>query len=264
MKILTLFFVFSTAIDEMMLMLMLQNQQGVMNTYQANQLNHILPLLLVDSSRGSSENSELMIMLMMQGMGHDVNNALPFLLLGDSTGDGFDFTTFFLFSSMTQRDCSISTANQFNSLLPLMLMDKDEDRSDLMLMMMMQQFGGPGAVPMQQVMPYLMLFGNEEEDDPNSLLLMVLMSSMTGGMSSQQGFNNNFNMLLPLLLLQNDNGSDLDSDMLVLLLSMQSQAPATSMGPDKMLPLLLMDESADNQDLIVLMMMLGNKQPCEP
>jgi len=138
MKILTLFFVFSTAIDEMMLMLMLQNQQGVMNTYQANQLNHILPLLLVDSSRGSSENSELMIMLMMQGMGHDVNNALPFLLLGDSTGDGFDFTTFFLFSSMTQRDCSISTANQFNSLLPLMLMDKDEDRSDLMLMMMMQ------------------------------------------------------------------------------------------------------------------------------
>ena len=107
-----------------------------------------------------------------------------------------------------------------------------------------------------------MLFGNE--DDPNSLLLMVLMSSMTGGMSSQQGFNNNFNMLLPLLLLQDDNGSDLDSDMLVLLLSMQSQAPGTSMGPDKMLPLLLMDESADNQDLIVLMMMLGNKQPCEP
>ena len=138
MKILTLFFALSAALDEMMLMMMLQNQQGVMNPYQANQMNHILPLLLIDSSRGSSENSELMIMLMMQGLGHDVNNALPFLLLGDSTGDGFDFTTFFLFSSMTQRDCSVSTPNQFNALLPMMLMDKDEDRSDLMLMMMMQ------------------------------------------------------------------------------------------------------------------------------
>ena len=34
--------------------------------------------------------------------------------------------------------------------------------------------------------------------------LMVLMSSMTGGMDSQQGFDNNFNMLLPMLMAGSD------------------------------------------------------------
>ena len=138
MRILAFFFAFATAIDEMLLMMMLQYKQGVMNPSQASQINHILPLLLMEETTASSENSELMLMLMIQGMGSDVNNALPFLLLGDSGDDGFDFTTFFLFSSMTQRDCSVSTSNQFNSLLPMMLMDRDEDTSDLMLMMMMQ------------------------------------------------------------------------------------------------------------------------------
>ena len=43
---------------------------------------------------------------------------------------------------------------------------------------------------------------------------------------------------------------------------MQSQAPDSQMGPNMMLPLLLMDDSSDNQNLMFYMMMSGNKQAC--
>ena len=48
-------------------------------------------------------------------------------------------------------------------------------------------------------------------------------------------------------------------------MAMQSQAPNTQMGPNMMLPLLLMDDSSDNQDLIFYMMMSQQKPAhCEP
>ena len=56
---------------------------------------------------------------------------------------------------------------------------------------------------------------------------MVMMNSMTGGMSSQAGFDNNFNMLLPILLNDCDE-SDADckkkqKNMMVMMMAMQSQ-----------------------------------------
>ena len=56
---------------------------------------------------------------------------------------------------------------------------------------------------------------------------MVMMNSMTGGMSSQSGFDNNFNMLLPLLINDcDDNDADCkkkQKHMMVLMMTMQSQ-----------------------------------------
>ena len=46
------------------------------------------------------------------------------------------------------------------------------------------------------------------------------------------------------------------------MMAMQSQAPNTQMGPETMLPLLLMDDSSDNQNLIFYMMM-GQQKHCE-
>ena len=47
------------------------------------------------------------------------------------------------------------------------------------------------------MMPLLLL---DDSSDDSSLLLMVMMNSMTGGLNSQSGFDNSFNMLLPMLM----------------------------------------------------------------
>ena len=77
-------------------------------------------------------------------------------------------------------------------------------------------------------------------------------------MDSSTGFANNFNMLLPLLL-GSENGDDGDSDMLFILMAMQSQSPGSSMGSNAMLPLLLMDSESDNSELIMFMAMMNNQ-----
>ena len=46
---------------------------------------------------------------------------------------------------------------------------------------------------------------------------------------------------------------------------MNFQAPNTQMGPNMMLPLLLMDDDSDNENLMFMMMMSQNKPAhCEP
>jgi len=85
--------------------------------------------------------------------------------------------------------------------------------------------------------------------------MMVLLSSMSGGMNSQSGFDNSFNLLLPMLLM-NDTETD-SSSMLVLMMAMQSAAPGSGMGSNMLLPLMLMDDSGSNEDLMFYMMMFG-------
>ena len=77
---------------------------------------------------------------------------------------------------------------------------------------------------MDSILPYMLLL-DDNSDSSDSILMMVLLNSMTGGMNSAQGFDNNFNMLLPLLLMSDDSGfSDgLDTDLFVLMMAMQSQ-----------------------------------------
>ena len=68
-------------------------------------------------------------------------------------------------------------------------------------------------------------------------------------------------MLLPLLLGSED-GDEGDSDMLFILLVMQSQAPGSAISSNTMLPLLLMDSESDNSELIMFMAMMNN-QNCQ-
>jgi hypothetical protein len=220
------------------------------------------------------------MMMLMQENGHvsSFNAILPMLLIGDDDFSGdIDFKTLFLLSSMTQKDCSVSTAGQLNNLLPLLLMASDSNNDNstdpLMLMLMMQTMGGQGTVQMDTLLPLMLSSDSGAVND--DLMLMIMMSAMSGGLNSQQGkylqhqlilkfsgFDNNFNLMLPLLL--GDDDSDIDTDLLVLMMAMQSQAPGTAMNTDMMLPLLLMNDGSDNQNLLFFMMMFNGKNRCEP
>ena len=153
------------AIDSTLLMLMMQ-QNSVQNPNQANQMNMMLPLLLLDDDKStkSSDNKDLQIMMMMQGdnMG-DMNSILPLLMLDD---DSVDFKNFFLYSNMLKQgkdliekklyfnidiiwqifltflsECATDTDSQFNMMLPMLLMGENNSTDSLMLMMMMQTMG---------------------------------------------------------------------------------------------------------------------------
>jgi hypothetical protein len=130
-------------------------------------------------------------------------------------------------------------------------------------MMLMMQTMGDSPISMDAVLPMMLMM--DDDSDMDSILMMVMLGSMTGGMNSQHGFDNNFNMLLPLLLMDSDDGSDDSSmDLLVLMMAMQSQAPNSAFGTGMMLPLLLMDDDGDNETLMFFMMMNQGKTKCEP
>ena len=200
----------------------------------------------------------------------NMDQMLPFLLMDNGETD---MKSLFLMTTMMQNNCE-DTNGQMNMLLPLLLMTEDdtedettdrrrrdtdtEDKADstlktLLLLQTMSE--GNTGLDINSMMPFLLM---EDSSDSDHLMKLVLMSSMTGGMDSSAGFENNFNMLLPLLLGSED-GDEGDEDMLFILLAMQSQAPGSSMGSQAMLPLLMMDSDSNNQQLIMFMSMMNNQ-----
>lgn len=161
-------------------------------------------------------------------------------------------------------DCSANTDSQMQSLMPMLMMG-DEGTSDNLMMFLMMQSMGDSPVGMDQMLPLLMM---NDMDEDSGLLMMVLMNSMTGGLNHQSGFDTNFNMMLPLVMNTCGDGDDAcekkQKNMMVLMMAMQSQAPGTAMGADMMLPLMLMDDSSDNESLIFFMMMSQNQGDCQP
>jgi hypothetical protein len=72
-------------------------------------------------------------------------------------------------------------------------------------------------------------------------------------------------MILPLLMQKDCALDDVDCEktqknMMVMMMSMQSQAPNTQMGPNMMLPMLLMNNDSSNENLMFYMMMSQNNQ----
>ena len=84
--------------------MLMMNQNSIRDPNQANQMGMMLPLLLLDKdekSNKTSDNKDLLILMMMQGssMG-DTNSILPLLMLDD---DSIDFKSFFLYSNMLNQ-----------------------------------------------------------------------------------------------------------------------------------------------------------------
>jgi len=251
------------------LLMMMVMSPGLLgdNQVQADQMNPLLPLMLMDES--GNNNTMMLMRMMMQNPNAGIDQMLPFLLLDDGQTD---MKSLFLMTTIMQNNCQ-DTNNQMNMLLPLLLMseddkaggdangrrrDTDDDGNDstlktLLLLQIMSE--GNRGLDMNTVLPFLVMDAASDNDDR---LLMVMINSMTGGLDSSDGFANNFNMLLPLLL-GSEGGDDGDSDMLFILMAMQSQAPGSSMGSKTILPLLLMDTESDNTELIMFMAMMNNQ-----
>ena len=266
----------SDSSDDNLLMMMMMSP-GLLggNQAQADQMSPLLPLMLMDES--SDDNNLMLMMMMMQngpnGMTTNMDQMLPFLILDDDTTD---MKSLFLMTTMMQNNCE-DTNSQMNMLLPLLLMGEDntedgaeadgadrrrreaetEEKSDSLktLLLLQTMSEGNNGLDINSMMPFLLM---EDSSDSDHLMKLVLMSSMTGGMDSSAGFENNFNMLLPLLLGSED-GDKGDEDMLFILLAMQSQAPGSSMNSSAMLPLLMMSSDSNNQELIMFMAMMNNQ-----
>ena len=72
--------------DSLMKMLLFSPGLLGQNEVQGNQMNSLLPFLMMDSD--SDDNSEmLMMMMMMQQPGADMNSMLPLLMMGDEEVD---------------------------------------------------------------------------------------------------------------------------------------------------------------------------------
>ena len=176
---------------------------------------------------------------MMQNPNADLNTMLPFLVLDDGKRD---MKSLFLLTTVMQNNCH-DTNDQMNMLLPLLLLSDDEETTDrkrrdttddkdnsetLMTLLLLQTMSqGNRGLDMNVMLPFLLM---DDASDKDNLLLLVLVNSMTGGMDTTAGFDNNFNLLLPLLLINDDDttaddNKESDSDMLFILLAMQSQAP---------------------------------------
>ena len=235
--------------------LMIMNSMGLS---QNDPMTQLLPLMLLgDSSSSSSSTSttststssdDLMLLMMMNPSAiNDPNTMLPFLLMDDS----IDMTNMFLMTSMMQKDCSHDTNEQMNMMLPL-LMDSSTSDDEMMKTLLMFQMMSPNAsgLDMNSILPMLML-----ENDSSDSMMLILLSNMAGVGS----YENNFNMMLPLLMEECANRDTVcekeNEDLMIMMMMMSSQSPQSGTSVQSILPMLLMKDDSNNQTLMMFMMM---------
>ena len=257
----------SSSDDYLKMMLLSPSLLGKSQT-QACQMDPMLPYLFMNN--GGNENSKIIMMMMLQNPNISMENILPYIMFENGK---VDMQSLFLLTTVIQNNCN-NTNDQLNMLLPLLLLkNEDEDKrkrreteesafkQELKMLLLMQTMSeGNNGLDINLITPYLVMKDEMESNDDVNLLLMVLMNSVSSEMDSEDGFRDNFNLLLPLLL-ESDNASD-NSDMLFILMAMQSQAPGTNVSSNTLLPLLLMETQSNNELLIFFMAMINNKK-CE-
>ena len=87
----------------------------------------------------------------------------------------------------------------------------------------MMQSMGNNPLDMNTIMPFLI----KEKEEDDEILLMLLMNSMMGGLNSESGFDNNFNMIFPLLMQKKCDGDSAcekkQKNLMIMMMSIQSQ-----------------------------------------
>lgn len=240
---------------------------------QAEQMKMLLPLVMMDAK--TNENSKMLMMLMMQDPQwlENSDNHMLFTYLMNAEDDTLDFKTMFLMTNMFRKDCNNMGAQRMNSMMPLLLNKAaagpgyDEEGIDGILGMMMFMSSGEAGLDTAAMLPLLMeetMFEEGNFDHDKKLLFWVMMSMMTAE-QDQQGLNNNFNMMLPLVM-RNCNDAACEAqkrNIMMVMVAMQSNAPQTSFGPDMMIPLMLIGNTDNNQELIFFMMTQMNNKACD-
>ena len=79
--------------DSLMKMLLFSPGLLGQNQAQGDQMTSLLPFLMMNEN---SENSEMLMMMMMQQPGADMNSMLPFLMMGENDEEGVDMQSLFL------------------------------------------------------------------------------------------------------------------------------------------------------------------------
>ena len=105
---------------------------------------------------------------------------------------------------------------------------------------------GQELISMDQMLPILLI--DSDYSDNDRILVMTLMNVMSGAAQSPNEFNNNFNMLMPLLMKKCHGDVHCEKnkkDIGVIMMAMQSMAPGSSVNSNQMVPLLMMDDKTD-------------------
>merc|ERR1711990_235684 len=182
-------------------------------------------------------------------------------------GDGeMDMTSMFMVTSMMNKDCSHDTANQMNTMLPLLLAETEDGSSDSLktiLMFQMMSQGSGASLDMNGLLPMMMI--SDSDNEMSEMMQLLMLSNMSGAAD----YSSNFNMMLPLLMNECDeNAADFDDckkdqkDLMIMMMVMSSQSAESGTSVNSILPMLLMNEG-DNNELLMMFMMM-NQQQCLP
>ena len=265
---------------------------NAMNMYPNDPLTQIMPLLMLSededttsttgTSTGTStgtgtstststtednENAKLLMMMTMMNPASagDVNNIMPLLFMNDDT---VDMKSMLVYSAILNQDCTHSTNHQINQLLPLMLAKEKETDEKLKTMIMFQMMAGAGKhLDMNELLMHIML-EDKIEDNP---LMLILLQAMTGDVNTPSGYDNSFNLMLPMVLADDcteatvtdkDACKKKQKDLMIMMMMMGAQTPNSGTSINSILPMMLMDDKDDNSMLIMFMMM--QQQPCLP
>ena len=130
-----------------------------------------------------------------------------------------------------------------------------------MLMFQMMSDPAGGALDFNSMLPMLMM----DSDEDSETMMLVLLSSMSGAASYESNFNLMLPLALKDCDDATDQAAcEQDkTDMMVLLMMMSSQSPSSTTTVDSLLPMLLMKDDSNNENLLYFMMM-NNGQECIP
>ena len=118
--------------------------------------------------------------------------------------------------------------------------------------LLIQIMSGQELISLDQLLPILLI--NTEYSVNDRYLLMTLINVMSGAAKSSFEFNNNFNLLMPLLMKKCHGDVFCEKnkkDIGVIMMAMQSMAPGSSVSSHQMVPLMMMDDKSKNKDLIL-------------
>lgn len=235
---------------------------NAMNMYPNDPLTQLLPMMALSDSDDDNSKALMAMMMMNPSASGDLNSIMPLLMYQD---DSVDLKSVFVYSSILGHDCHHDSNAQLSQLLPMMLAKETDESEKLKTMIMFQMMAGAGQSigGMEHLMQHILL-GDEIHDNP---LMMILLQSMTGHVNSHQGYDQAFNMMLPLVM-HEDCATDDDAcfkdqrDFLMMMLMMGAQTPNSGTSINSILPMLMMDDDDNNELLIMFMMM--QSQPCTP
>ena len=234
---------------------------NAMNMYPNDPLTQLLPMMALSDSDDDNSKKLMAMMLMNPSASGDLNSIMPLLMYQD---DAVDLKSVFVYSSILGNDCHHDSNSQLTQLLPMMLAKETDESDKLKTMIMFQMMAGAGqSVGMEHLMHHILL-GDEIHDNP---LMMILLQSMTGHVNTHQGFDESFNMMLPLMMHEDcTDGDDAcfkeQRDFLMMMLMMGAQTPNSGTSINSILPMLMMDGDDNNELLIMFMMM--QSQTCTP